>query len=107
MKIKLPQSLCVKTALLILAATSQTFGAGEPAVNPTGTWELTISTSTTQTRLAGQTLKLKLDGENLTGTLSRNAGGKIEQLAIEKGKLNGNIAIAKKRRMPSSKGSSP
>lgn len=96
MKIKLRQSVCLTTALLIVAVTGPTVGAGEPATNPTGTWEITISTATTtQTRLAGQTLKLKLEGENLTGTLSRNAGGKIEQLAIEKGKLNGsNLTFA-------------
>ena len=72
-----------------LTVTGLNLSAGEPTVNPTGTWRLTISSTNTQAHVAGQTLKLKLEGENVTGTLSRNAGGKIEELALEKGKLNG------------------
>jgi hypothetical protein len=63
--------------------------AAEPNVNPTGTWILTMSSTNTQARPTGQTLKLKLQGEHVTGTLSRNAGGKVEELTLEKGKLNG------------------
>jgi len=35
------------------------------------------------------TLKLKLQGDKLTGTMSRQAGYKIEELALENGKLKG------------------
>jgi len=83
------KTLIVPILAGFLTVTGLTLSAGEPTVNPTGTWIVTISTTNTQARPAGQTLKLKLEGEQLTGTLSRNAGGKIEQLAIEEGNLNG------------------
>ena len=82
----------VTTALLALAFTGLTFRAGaqekEPAVNPTGTWKSTTLSATGQAG-SSQTLKLKLEGGKLTGTLSRQAGSKIEQLPLEDAKLKG------------------
>jgi hypothetical protein len=53
--------------------------------DPTGTWQMTEGTNSTNKR----TLKLKLEGGQLTGTLSRQAGYKVEQLPLEDAKLNG------------------
>jgi len=47
-----------------------TLSAGEPDANPTGTWKVTISGGKTQALPAVPTLKLKLSGDMLTGTLS-------------------------------------
>jgi len=83
----------VITAFLALALAGLTFRAGaqdkEPAVNPTGTWKSTILSATGQAA-SSQTLKLKLEGSKLTGTLSRQAGSKVEQLPLEDTKLKGN-----------------
>jgi hypothetical protein len=82
--------LCATTALLALVLTGWTLCAGaqdkKPAVNPTGTWELKTLNAKGQ---APQSLKLTLAGGKLTGTLSRNAGSKIEQLPLVDAKLNG------------------
>jgi hypothetical protein len=82
----------VIAALLALALTGLTVRAGaqdkQPAVNPTGTWESKMLTATGQAP-SSQTLKLKLEGGKLTGTLSRQAGGKLEQLPLEDAKLKG------------------
>ena len=79
----------VTTALLALALAGLTFHAvaesTELAINPPGTWKLTTGTNAA----SPQTLKLKLEGEKVTGTLSRQAGDKVEQLPIENGMLTG------------------
>jgi len=80
----------VSTALLALAVVALTWGADaestELAVNPTGTWQLTEGTNVTSPR----TLKLRREGDKLTGTLSRQAGYKVEQLPLLQGKIAGN-----------------
>jgi hypothetical protein len=57
----------VTTALLALALAGLTFHAvaesTELAINPTGTWKLTTGTNAA----SPQTLKLKLEGEKVTG----------------------------------------
>ncbi len=69
--------------------------AQESAVNPAGTWKVTVVTTNTQARPTVQTLKLKLDGSTLTGTLSYNssptANGKarVSDLPITDAKLQG------------------
>lgn len=82
----------VTLALLALALTGLTFRAGaqdkEPAVNPTGTWK-SITLGATGQVAASQTLKLKVEGGKLAGTLSRQAGSKVEQLPLQDAKLNG------------------
>ena len=82
---KLPRGICLAGAILALAATSQT-RAGDPAVNPTGTWELKTLNASNQPPAI---LKLKLANGAVTGTLSRNAGAKIEQLPLEDTRLQG------------------
>jgi len=83
------RKLIVPVLVGFLAVAGLTLSAGEPAVNPTGTWRSTISSTKTQAPSAGQTLRLKLERDRLSGTLSRVAGGKIEQLPIEDAKLKG------------------
>ena len=82
----------VTIALLAMALTGLTFRAGaqdrEAGVNPTGTWT-SITLSATGQVASSQTLKLKLQGGKLTGTLSRQAGSKVEQLPLQDAKLNG------------------
>jgi len=82
----------VTTALLALALTGFTFRAGaqdqEATVNPTGTWKSTTLSGTGQVS-SSQTLKIKLEGGKLTGTLSRQAGSKVEQLPLEDAQLKG------------------
>ena len=79
----------ITTALLALALTGFTLhaGAGDTgsAVNPTGTWKLVTGTNAA----TPQNLKLKLEGGKLTGTLSRQAGYKVEQLPLLGAKLKG------------------
>jgi len=70
---------------LFLAITCQI--RGQSTVNPTGTWELKTPNAT---NASPSLLKLKLEGGKLTGTLSRNAGAKIEQLPLENAQLKGN-----------------
>ena len=77
------------TALLALTLTGLTFravaqGTGS-APNPTGTWKLVTGTNVN----FAQTLKLKLEGGKLSGTLSRQAGYKVEQLPLLRAKLSG------------------
>ena len=85
---KLIPRICVAAFALTLATTGVALRVGAAddklAVNPTGTWKVTFPNQTN-----GPTLKLKLQGDKLTGTMSRQAGGKIEQLTLEDGKLNG------------------
>jgi hypothetical protein len=79
---KIKHSICIAAALLFLAAT---VSAGESDANPTGTWKVTQVPKSTYE----PTLKLKLEGDKLSGTITRNTGTKIEELTIEDGKLNG------------------
>lgn len=93
---KLRQSICLTTVLLALAGTGASVRAGELAVNPTGTWKVTTVTTNTQVRATAQTLKLKLDGATLTGTLSYfsspmvNGKARVSELPITEAKLQGN-----------------
>ncbi|HZL79022.1 MAG TPA: hypothetical protein VFC17_09220 [Candidatus Limnocylindrales bacterium] len=68
-----------------LAVTGLTIRAAEAGVNPTGTWRVAQVPKSTYEPI----LKLKLDGDKLTGTITRNTGTKIEVLPIEEGKLKG------------------
>ena len=71
---KLHRSIYLTSALLFLAVTDSTINAEESAVNPTGTWKVTVSSTNTAVRPAAQTLKLKLDDGTLTGTFSYYSG---------------------------------
>jgi hypothetical protein len=83
-------------AALFLAITGTTsLRAEEPAINPTGAWKVIVVTTNTQVRPDAQTLKLKLDGSTLTGTLSYNSSptvngkARISELPITEAKLQG------------------
>jgi hypothetical protein len=96
---KLQAGIGLATALLVLTMTGPTLRAGaedkELAVIPTGAWKVTIPSTNTQARPTGQTLKLKLDGGTLTGTLSYNSGPVVNgkaptsELPITEAKLQG------------------
>ena len=92
-EMKLHRILCSTTALLALVLTGWTLCAGaqdkKPAINPTGTWELKTLSAGSQSASLPQILKLKLEGRELSGTLSHHAGAKIEQVPIEDAKLKG------------------
>jgi len=89
-------SICLASAALVLGIAGASVGAGEPTVNPTGTWTVTVSTTNPQARPNDQTLKLKFDGGLLTGTLSYNVGpvvngkARTSELPITEPKLQGN-----------------
>ena len=75
-------TLSLGLALAALLATAR--AADDKAViDPTGTWKVTIGKGTYE-----PTLKLKAAGDKVTGTMSRAAGNKIEQITLEDGKLN-------------------
>jgi hypothetical protein len=96
---KSQSSIGLATALLVLSMAGQTLSAGaedkELAVTPAGTWKVTISSTNTQARPTAQTLKLKLDGGVLTGTLSYNSGPVVNgkaptaELPITEAKIQG------------------
>ena len=79
-----------------VAVDGPTLRAGEPTVNPTGTWKVTITSTNAQVRLGAQTLKLRLNGGTLTGTLSYNSSpivngkARVSELPITEAKLQGN-----------------
>jgi len=80
----------ITCAILALGAVSQV-QAQDKKVDPTGTW-----TWTTPGRNGGperkSTLKLKLEGDKLTGSVSApGRQGAQNDTAIENGKLNGDI----------------
>jgi|ERR1017187_2401889 hypothetical protein len=75
----------------ILVFTGLTVNAQEPTINPTGTWKVTHSSTNTQVRPAEYTLKLKLVGGTLTGTISNvsivNAKSRVYEWPIREAKL--------------------
>jgi hypothetical protein len=94
--IKSQRTICLAFALLSMAVTGSTVHAEESVVNPAGTWKVTVLGTNTSARPAAQTLKLKLEGGMLTGTLSYNSGPVINgkaptsELPISQAKLQGN-----------------
>ena len=79
--------------LVGLLAFTGLISAEEPTINPTGTWKVTITRTNTPPRPTMETLKLKLSGGTLTGTLSyttiHNGQSRVGELAITEGKLQG------------------
>lgn len=94
---KLRPNTCLTALALTLAITGLTpraaAGDDKSTASPTGTWKVTLSSTNTQAR-SSQTLKLKLDGGTLTGTLSTistvNGKSRVNEWAIEGAKLQGN-----------------
>jgi len=96
---KLRPKTCLTTLALTLALTGPTLcvnaGDDKSTTNPTGTWKVTISGSNTQALPPVPTLKLKLSGGTLTGTLSYrsspvvNGKSQVSELPITEAKLQG------------------
>ena len=84
---KTPKSLWLGCAALTLVAFASTFsvraGEGKNAGDPTGTWKWTYQTQSGQT--IESSVKLKLDGDKLTGTYIGRGGTEV---AIQAGKLD-------------------
>src|SRR5215467_11529602 len=70
----------VSCCLLALAITAQ---AADQKIDPTGTWTWTVTTQNGDTRQA--TMKLKMEGDKLTGTVTGRGG----DTAIQDAKLKG------------------
>lgn len=87
-------SISLATVALTIAAFVWSSGLGMAAdkagIDPTGIWKVTTFNSQTSKKTGGErTLKIKVSGDRLTGTISHTDGGKTEDLTIEEGKLNG------------------
>jgi hypothetical protein len=93
---KLPRPICLATALLFMPAACP-IQAGEPSVNPTGSWKVTVITANSQARPTAQTLKLKFEGGTLTGALTYNSSptvngrASVSELPITEAKLQGDV----------------
>jgi hypothetical protein len=78
---KTPKSLSLQCVALILAAFASTLSVraadtdSKNAVNPTGTWKWTFETQSGQT--IESSLKLKLEGDQLTGTFIGRGGTEV------------------------------
>ena len=95
-----PQArICLRSLALSLAlcfTTNRVQAADSSKTNLAGTWKVTTSSTNTHAPSSPQTLKLKIDGGTLTGTLSYNSGPVVNgktphsELPITEGKLKGN-----------------
>jgi hypothetical protein len=82
--------ICLATLILALAALGWPPGDGTAAemssANPTGTWKVTYTYSG-KSQTYQPTLKLKLEGDKLTGTLSRSHNQEIVEMVLQDVKL--------------------
>lgn len=91
---KIKQRISLAGTLLALTG-GLVLGAEKSAVNPTGTWKVTVISTNATARGTTRTLKLTLKGGVLTGTLSYNTGSVINgkaptsELPISEAKLDG------------------
>jgi hypothetical protein len=76
-------TLTTQLAVCLLFALGLTASAADKKADPTGTWKWSFTGQGGQTRET--TLKLKLDGDKLTGTISGRGG----ETAIEEAKVKG------------------
>jgi hypothetical protein len=89
---KIAPVILVAGATILLAVSNLACKGKAAAVNPAGTWEVGTSNVTNR---PPSLLILKMEGDKLSGTLSRNAGTKVEQLPLEDAQLKGGeIAFA-------------
>jgi hypothetical protein len=81
------------STLCLILALGQLAHADDMKLDPTGTWKVTITSTNTPPRPTVETLKLKLSGGTLTGTLSyttiHNGQSRVGELPITEGKLQG------------------
>lgn len=95
---KTQNSISLRTATLIIAtlvwSSAMLMAAEKPVVDPTGTWKLVTLSSQTKAKSTERTLKLKLEGRKLTGTIDgrSNVNGKVKtfEWAIKDTKLQAN-----------------
>jgi hypothetical protein len=66
---------------------SEASAAEKTAINPTGNWKVTYGEKSQSTFVP--TLKLKLQGDKLTGTLTRRHNQQDVEMRLEDAKLNG------------------
>jgi hypothetical protein len=89
----LRRGICLTTLILALATFALPLGTGvaaeKSAVNPTGTWKVTYTQPATSQTAYKPILKLKLEGDKLTGTLSRRHNQETIQTVLEDAKLKG------------------
>jgi hypothetical protein len=91
---KTPKSLWLHCVALTLAALASTFSVpaadtdSKNATNPTGTWKWTFETQSGQT--IESSLKLKLEGDKLTGTLIGRGGAEtaIQDAQLKQDKIS-------------------
>jgi len=94
---KLPRLRGLAAAVLLFFAAACPVPADEPAVNPTGSWKVTAISTNSQVHPAAQTLKLKLAGGALTGSLTYNSSpivngkARISVLPITEAKFQGDV----------------
>lgn len=95
---KTQNSIALMTTTLSIAAlvwsSAMLMAADKPTIDPTGTWKLATISSQTKTKNTERTLKLKLEGGKLTGTIDgrSNVNGKVKvfEWALKDTKLQGN-----------------
>jgi hypothetical protein len=88
-----PFSAVPLAALLYVFVASPAINAAEPGLDPAGTWQVTYFYDG-QPIAYQPVLKLAREGGKLTGTITRNTGGKIETLPIEDADLqDGNLTF--------------
>jgi hypothetical protein len=68
----------VGATTLIAVAIGSIAGADRPTANPTGAWKVAVSSTNAQVQPTGQTLKLKLNGTTLTGTLTYRSSAVVD-----------------------------
>ncbi len=95
---KTPNRIPLTTTTLMIAtlvwSSAMLMAADKPVVDPTGTWKLATISSQTKAKNAERTLKLKLEGGKLTGTIDgrSNVNSKVKtfEWALKDTKLQGN-----------------
>jgi hypothetical protein len=80
-------------AITFIWSSNQGMAAEKAATDPTGTWKIATISPETKSKGSEQTLKLKLEGGKLTGTItgrsSNNGKVRIFEWAIKDSKLQG------------------
>ena len=106
--------ILLQTAALTITtlfwASTLSMAADKGAIDSTGTWKLATINAQTKTKSPERTLKLKLEGGKLTGTIDNRSeiNGKVKMFewAIKDAKLQGN-AISFTVRHPPTYGKGP
>src|SRR5512139_2024415 len=91
-------SISLMTATLTIAtlawSSAMLMAADKSVADPTGTWKLVTINSRTKAKSTERTLKLKLEGTKLTGTIDgrSNINGKVKvfEWALKDTRLQGN-----------------